>query len=152
MILDSEQIQTKLAVVESQINTLVLSSQRVEALLERISIFDKAQSDLLQRHGYLTERVVEVTKEVEKCAQSHVLETTRIWSEVTTLKDKANTAHGIGVGASIFAGVIACIATYFLTFLFNTAQENKAGRILQGQQIIQLEKEFEKFTKGIEHE
>lgn len=143
MAMDNEQISTKLAVVESQINGLVLSSQRVEALLERISLFDKTQAELLQRHNNLNERYIEVSKEVEKCSQSHTLETTRLWSEVTELKDKASRAHGIGLGAMALLGIVASIATYFLTFLFTTAQDNKSGLIRQGQQIIQLERQVE---------
>lgn len=144
MPLDNEQMSTKLAVMESQIGTLVLSSQRVEALLERISVFDKTQGELLQRIAYLSERLVEVTTKVDKCAESHEKETAKLWSEVTELKDKANKAHGLGLGAMAFAGVIASIATYFLTFLFSTVQENKAGNIRQDQQIIQIEKELQK--------
>lgn len=144
MALDNEQISTKLAVMESQISTLVQSSQRVEALLERISLFDKTQAELLQRYAFLSERLVEVTTKVDKCAESHEKETAKLWSEVTELKDKANRAHGIGIGAMAFAGVIACIATYFFTFLFSTAQENKASNIRQDQQIIQLDKEAQK--------
>jgi pyridoxine 5'-phosphate synthase PdxJ len=144
MPLDNEQISTKLAVMENQISTLVQSSQRVEALLERISLFDKTQSELLQRYTYLNERHIETSTKVDKCAESHEKETVKLWSEVTELKDKANKAHGIGLGAMAFAGVIACIATYFFTFLFSTAQENKAGNIRQDQQIIQIEKELQK--------
>lgn len=144
MALDIEQISTKLAVVESQVNTLVLSSQRVEALLERISLFDKTQAELLQRHSYLNERFVEVAKDVEKCAESHAKETTKLWSEVTFLKEKANKAHGVGIGAMALLGIIASIATYFFTFLFTTAHENKAALIKQGQQIIQIEKNYDK--------
>lgn len=144
MALDNEQISTKLAVMESQISTLVQSSQRVEALLERISLFDKTQAELLQRYSFLSERLVEVTTKVDKCAESHEKETAKLWAEVTELKDKANRAHGIGIGAMAFAGVIACIATYFFTFLFSTAQENKASNIRQDQQIIQLDKEAQK--------
>ncbi len=149
MAMDNEQISTKLAVVESQITTLIQSSQRVEALLERISLFDKTQAELLQRHTYLNERYVEVSKEVEKCAQSHATETSRLWSEVTELKDKASRAHGIGIGAMALLGIVASIATYFFTFLFNTAQENKAGLIRHQQQIIQLEKDSERNDKNI---
>jgi seryl-tRNA synthetase len=144
MPLDNEQISTKLAVIESQITTIVQSSQRVEALLERISQFDKTQAELMQRYAYLNERHIETTTKVDKCAESHEKETAKLWSEVAELKDKANKAHGLGLGAMAFAGVIASIATYFLTFLFTTAQENKAGIIRQGQQIIQLERDRQK--------
>lgn len=143
MAMDNEQISTKLAVVESQINGLVLSSQRVEALLERISLFDKTQAELLQRHNNLNERYIEVSKEVEKCAQSHATETMRLWQEVTTLKDKASTANGVAIGSMSLLFIVVGIATYFFNFLFTTAQDNKSGLIKQSQQIIQLEKQIE---------
>jgi hypothetical protein len=143
MALDNEQVSTKLAVMESQITTLVQSSQRVEALLEKFSLFDKTQAELLQRIIHLNERYIEVSKEVEKCAQSHTTETSRLWSEVAQLKDTANKAHGIGIGSMAMLGILASIATYFLTFIFSTVQESKTSIIRQQQQIIQLEKVIE---------
>jgi hypothetical protein len=142
MALDNEQIQTKLAVLETQITNLVQSSQRVESLLERISLFDKTQAELLQRHVYLNERYVEIAKEVEKCSQTHEGETERLWKEVIQLKDTASRAQGVSIGAMALLGIIASIATYFFTYLFSTAQENRAAYIRQGQQILQLEKQI----------
>jgi hypothetical protein len=140
MAMENEQISTELAVMKTQITNLVQSSMRVESLLERFSIFDKTQGELMQRHVHLNERYIEIAKEVEKCAQSHATETTRLWSEVGQLKDKANRAHGIGVGSIAMLGVLASIATYFLTFIFSTVQESKSSIIRQQQQIIQMEK------------
>lgn len=144
MALDVEQITTKLAVFESQMSTLLQSNLRIEQSLERLGILDKTLSEIVQRNAYLTEKLIEVSKEVEKCAKSHEIETSRLWVEVTTLKDKANRAHGVSIGAIALLGIIASIATYFLTFLFTTANENKAARIQQHEKIQHIERTLEK--------
>lgn len=144
MTTNDENFATDLAVMKSQIINLIQSSQRVEALLEKFSMFDKSHGELMQRHLNLNERHIEIEKEVEKCAQSHASETKRLWTEIAILNDKASKAHGIGMGSMAMLGIIASIATYFLTFLFTTVQDNKAALIRQHQQIIQLEKGFER--------
>lgn len=140
MPMDNETISNKLAVVESQVSTLVLSSQRVEAMVERISFFDKTQAEMMQRHQALNERLIEVIKEVEKCSQAHQTETTRLWAEITSLNKLAHGASSIGKAANIFLIIAVGIGGYFFDFLFDTAQTNRASLIDQGRQLVQIER------------
>lgn len=144
MVMDNEQVTTKLAVMESQMQSLVQSNQRIESSLEKIASFDKSLAEVIQKHSHLSEKMIEVEKETEKCAQSHARETEKLWNEVSTLNKLAHKANGIAIGALVFIGIITTIASASVTFLFNTTNENKASIIEQKQMIRQLDKAVDK--------
>jgi len=144
MAMDNEQLSTKLAVMENQIGSLVQSNQRIESALEKIAGFDKSLAELIQKHSYLSERIIEVEKETEKCAQSHIRETEKLWIEVSALNKLAHKANGIAIGGLVFLSIITGIATFFFTFLFNTANENKTAIAEHKQQIKQAERQIDR--------
>ena len=142
--MDGENTATRLAVMETQIGTLLQSTKRIETTLDKLFVVDKSIESMAQKQEYLVTRLIELEKEVDKCASSHNAETKKLWDEVSGLKDNYHSARGMAIGAMIFIGVITSIATFFFTFLFNTANENKTAITEQRQVMKQIDRELGK--------
>jgi hypothetical protein len=149
MSMNNEELSLKFAVMENQLTTLVASNLRIEAAMDKISSLDKMIAQITSDNKHITQKLVDVARDTEICASSHERETTKLWDQITQIKDritivqteaKTEVTHvrSVAKTAVWFASGIFVVAGSFFTYLFNTASLNKETNVKQTQEIQEI--------------